>query len=107
MTDAQKVARGQRAEKCLEEFVTPEFDYARRHYLDRIVEIAASELNPKTREEKITTLSLAIRVLDEVESGIARVFKEGEHVRAQLIKAERLEELTDPQRRLLAIAPRL
>lgn len=103
LTDAQRVARGTRAKHALDEFVTPEFSHARQHYLNRIVEVAATELNPAQRAEKITTLSIAIRVLDEVERGIATVMHDGEHVRAQMIQAEKLEKLSDAQRRLIAI----
>lgn len=105
LTDAQRVARGTRAKHALDEFVTPEFAYARQIYLNRMAEVAATELHPTLRADKITTLSLAVRVLDEVERGVAAVMHEGEHVRAEMIRAEKLESLTDAQQRLLKIAP--
>ena len=103
LNDAERVARGERARKCLEEFVGPEFAHARRVYLDRIIEVATNELHPTIRADKITTLATADRVLNEVENGVAGVFHDGEHARAHLIKAERLENLTDAQRRLINV----
>lgn len=103
LTDRQIVERGERAKKALEEFVTPEFTYARQRYLDRIAEVAAQELSPALRQEKITTLALAVRVLNEVEGGVALVMHQGAHTREQLIRAEKLESLTDAQRRLINI----
>jgi hypothetical protein len=105
LTDAQRVARGHRARQCLDEFVTPEFSYARQVYLARMADVAATELHPQLRADKLTTLSLAVRVLDEVERSISGVMHEGEHVRAEMIRAEKLESLTDAQQRLLRIAP--
>lgn len=107
MTERETVERGERAKRALEEFITPEFAHARQTYMRRMVEVAAQELHPGTRADKITTLSMAVRVLDEIENSIAMVCREGEHAREQMIRAERIENLTDAQQRLLRIAPQL
>lgn len=103
LTDSQRVARGQRAQKAIEEFVGPVFAEARQEYSQRIAEVAATELHPTIRADKITTLSLAIRVLNEVENGVTAVMRDGEHARSQMIRAERIEQLTDAQQRLINI----
>ena len=102
-TDPQRVARSTRAQKALDEFVTPEFDHAREVYSRRIAEVAATELHPTIRADKITALSLAIRVLDEVQNGVTTIMRDGEHVREQMIRAEKIEHLTDAQQRLIRI----
>ena len=103
LTDTQRAARGTRAEKAIEEFIAPEFDHARTIYLNRIAHVGATELHPTIRADKITALSLAIRVLDEVQNGITTIMRDGEHVREQMIRAEKIEHLTDSQQRLIRI----
>jgi hypothetical protein len=103
LTDTQRVARGTRAQRAIEEFVGPEFAHAREIYSARLAEVAATELHPTIRQEKITTLALAIRVLNEVESAITTVMRDGEHMRSLMISAEALENLSDARQRLIRI----
>lgn len=103
LSDTQRIARGTRAARAIEEFVGPEFAHARETFGARIAEVAATELHPTIRQEKITTLALAIRVLNEVENAITTVMRDGEHVRAQMIRAEKIEHLSDSAQRLIRI----
>lgn len=105
MNERERVERGTRAKRAIEEFVAPEFDYARNLYLRRMADVAATELNPAIRADKITVLSMALRVLDEVHGAINAVILEGEKARADMIRVERIEQLTDSQQRLARIAP--
>lgn len=105
LNDRERVERGARAKRAMEEFITPEFGFARQQYLDRIAEVAATELNPALRAEKITVLSYAVRVLQEVEGSVSMVILEGEKARADMIRVEKIEQMTDAQRRLAMIAP--
>jgi hypothetical protein len=75
MSDA-KPQRGQRAALC-GEFITPILDETRNGYLSRIAEIAATELNPKVRTEKITALSIALKVLGNLTNGCSPQSKRG------------------------------
>lgn len=103
MTDLRETAaKGQRAELC-NEFIGPILSDTRQGYLDRIAEIAATELNPRKRTEKITALSIALKVLSNISNGLDAVIQAGEIADNQLAKAKDIEALGREPRRLLDI----
>lgn len=103
MNEAQRIGKGQRAQAALDEFLTPMFDNLRDEYLSRIAEVAATELHPTNRADKITALSVALRVVDTLRSGMAEVVLDGELARKDKLKADRVERMSDAQQRLLKI----
>lgn len=105
MNDAEAVARGTRAKAYKDEFLGQIIDHQRQAYQARIVEIASTELDPRKRSEKLTALSLALRVLENVSSGIDAAIRDGEIAEGNLMRAERVESMTAEKRRLFSIAP--
>ncbi len=105
LNEKQRIDRAARAQRAWDEFIGPEFDYARSIYSARIAEVAATELHPGLRSDKITTLSMSVRVLNEIQGAIAAVIRDGEVARAEMIRAERIEDLSDARQRLLRVAP--
>lgn len=105
MTDAELKARGERARVYRDEFLGPIMDEQRAAYQARIVEIATTELNPRKRAEKITALSTALKVLNNVDAGLSAAVDAGRIAEGNLLKAERIEKMGKEQRRLLSIAP--
>lgn len=105
MNDAEAVARATRAQACRDEFLGPILDHQREAYKSRIVEIASTELDPKRRTEKLTALSLALRVLENVSSGLDAAIRDGEIAQGNLMHADKIASMTDGKRRLFAIAP--
>ena len=105
LTDKQIIDRARRAETLRDEFLVPVFGDIRQTYANRIVEIAATELDPKIRAEKITALSVAIRNLGNLEAGINAFIRDGEVAKGNLLRVEKIESMTAPQRRLFGIAP--
>ena len=101
----EAAARGQRASLC-NEFIGPILKDTRSGYMERIAEIAATELNPKSRSEKITALSIALKVLGNVENGLNAAIEAGKVAEQSLIKADRIERMGREDRRLLDIVPR-
>jgi hypothetical protein len=106
MNDAEAAARGTRAKAYRDEFLGPSIDQQRDAYSKRIIEIASTELDPRTRNDKLTALSFALRVLDNVASGIDAAIRDGEIAEGNLMKADRIERMTPEKRRLLQFAPR-
>lgn len=104
MSDAQTAARGQRAALC-GEFITPMLDETRNGYLSRIAEIAATELNPKARTEKITALSIALKVLNNLSNGLQSAIDAGELAEKNLIRSDEIERLGKERRRILDLVP--
>lgn len=104
MSDAQAAARGQRAALC-GEFITPILDETRNGYLSRIAEIAATELNPKVRTEKITALSIALKVLNNLTNGLQSAIDAGELAQRNIIRSEDVERLGKDQRRIFDLVP--
>jgi hypothetical protein len=104
-SDAQTAARGQRAALC-GEFITPILDETRNGYLSRIADIAATELNPKARTEKITALSIALKVLNNLTNGLDAAIEAGRVAERSLIKSDEIERLGKEPRRIFDIVPR-
>jgi hypothetical protein len=103
---AETAARGQRAELC-NEFIGPILKDTREGYLARIAEIAATELNPKKRSEKITALSIALKVLGNLENGLNAAIESGKVAQQSIIKAREIERMGAHERRIFDIIPHL
>lgn len=104
--EAERKARGERAQTYRDEFLGPILAEQRDAYTKRIVEIAATELDPKVRSEKLTALSIATRILGNIELGLDAIVNDGKLANRELLKAESVERMGKDQRRLLAIGPR-
>lgn len=103
---ADAAARGHRAALC-SEFIGPILKATREGYLERIAEIAATELGPKTRAEKITALSIALKVLGNLENGLNAAIEAGKVAQRSLLNTDKIERMASADRRLLDIVPRL
>lgn len=104
MTEAERIARATRAQAALDEFVGPTVAGIREEYTARIAEVARTELSPMLRAEKIGTLSVALRVVDAIESGLNEFIADGELARRDKLRAEKIEQMSDAQQRLLKIS---
>lgn len=101
---SEAAARGQRASLC-GEFITPILTDTRNGYLERIADIAATELNPKVRAEKITALSIALKVLTNLDNGLNAAIEAGRVAEKSLIKSDEIERMGSERRRLFDIVP--
>lgn len=102
-TIRERMARGVRAQGALDEFLAPMFASLREEYTARINEVATTELHPTIRADKITTLSVALKVLAMLESGMTETIRDGDIARTEKVRAEKIEQMTDAQQRLLKI----
>jgi hypothetical protein len=105
MTDSDRIARATRAQAAYDEFVHPILTECRTTYGDRIVEIASTELSREKRTDKLTALSLALRILEQVESGIQSAIMDGEVAANNVLRVEKMDSMTAPQRRLFGLVP--
>ena len=105
MNEHESAARGQRAETCYNEFIGPELATIRASYTARIADIAVKELDPKARTEKITALSFALRILDNVNTGIVAIVEDGKLAEKNMLRADEVERMTPSKRKLFNIAP--
>lgn len=106
MTNSKDAAvRGERADMCYNEFVGPALRDQRKVYAERITEIAVQELDPKKRAEKLTSLAIAIRILDNIDSAIRGLIEEGKMAHAASGRMEEIERMTAAQRRLFEVVP--
>jgi hypothetical protein len=101
---AEAAARGQRAALC-NEFIGPILDETRQGYLSRIAEIAATELNPRVRTEKITALSIALKVTNNLRNGLDAAIEAGRVAEKSLIRSDEVERMGKEQRRIFDIVP--
>lgn len=104
MTPEQRIGRAARAQGAWDEFIAPMIDNLREEYTNRVAEVAATELHPANRADKITTLSVALRVLATLESGMKEAIRDGDLARKDKIRADNVERMSDAQQRLLKIA---
>ena len=79
------------------------FANLRDEYTGRMVEVASTELHPGSRADKITTLSVALRVVETLEAGMKEAIRDGEIAKADKLKAERIEQMSDAKQRLLKV----
>lgn len=100
----ETAARGQRAALC-NEFIAPILTETRDGYLSRIAEIAVAELNPKSRTEKITALSIALKVLNNLTNGLNAVIEAGQLAEKNIIRSDQIERMGSEKRRLFDIVP--
>ena len=106
MSEFDTAARGQRAALC-DEFIGPILKDVREGYLRRITEIAAGETNPKARAEKITSLSIALKVLGNIENGLANAVEAGKLAQRSILKADSIEKMGREQKRIFGLVPTL
>lgn len=105
MNESERIARAQRADAAYKEFFEPMLDELRNAYGDRIVEVATTELSRDRRTDKLTALSLAHKIVTTLDEGMKATIADGEMAMRERIKAEKIEMMSAPQRRLLGIAP--
>lgn len=106
MTDAkQRIAHADRAQRAWDEFFAPMIAELRSAYSERMVEVATTELNHAKRADKITALSNAVKILDTLKGGMLEAIRDGELAKEDMLRAERIEQLSPSRRRLLNIAP--
>ena len=105
MTEAERIARAQRAEAAYTEFFEPMIDALKEEYAHRIVEVANTELNRDKRADKLTGLSIAHRIVTTLDEGMKATIADGALAQRAKIRADEIEKMSAPQRRLLGIAP--
>jgi hypothetical protein len=105
MTPQERIARAERAKTAWFEFVHPALHEIRNAYGDRLVEIASTELSRDKRTDRITALSTALRILEQVENGLQAAIMDGEVAANNVLRAEKMERMTAPERRLFGLVP--
>lgn len=103
MTDAERLARAHRAQSALDEFLSPMFADLRDEYLKRIAEVATTELASQARTDKIATLSVALKVVDTLKSGMAEIVMDGQLASRSKARADEVANMSDARQRLLKI----
>jgi hypothetical protein len=74
-------------------------------YTARMVEVANLELARDKRADKLTALSNALRISQNIRAGLQAAMLDGDVAQREKLRADRIENMTAPQRRLLGIAP--
>ncbi len=99
----ERLRRAERAKLAYDEFVKPEMDFAREHYVRRLVEVATQETDSRRRADKIANLSVALRIHEEIDKGFQLLAEDGKAASQHLVRAEKIENLSPARRRLFAI----
>jgi hypothetical protein len=99
----ERIARAQRAQSAWDEFIAPMLTDISEEYVARMQEVACTELVSEARADKIATLSIALKVVEAMRNGMLATIKDGEIAQKEKIKAERIEQMSDRQQRLLKI----
>jgi hypothetical protein len=100
VTPQERIERGGRAKRALDEFLQPAFDVAASEYAARLKEVAARE---PWAANKIAALANALRIVEEVQGQITGIVYDGEHAKQGKARAEVIEQLSPAKRRLLNI----
>ncbi len=102
LSDAQRVERATRAEKAIEEFFEPAMTRMQGLFSGRLQDLCVSE---PWEKEKIVAAAHVVRIVDIIRGDLLVLVRDGEAAATDLIKAEKYEQMTPAQRRLLAIGP--
>jgi hypothetical protein len=105
VTEAERIARAQRADRAWSEFFEPMLAELRGAYSERLVEVANSELSRDKRADKITALANALKILEQVENGLQAAIMDGDVAANNVLRAEKMERMTAPERRLFGLVP--
>jgi hypothetical protein len=101
-SETQRVERARQADNALKEFRAPAFDVVHQEYGARLKRIASAE---PWATDKIAALANAMRVVEEVHNQVAALIADGEHAKAGMIRAEKIEQLSPAKRRWAKWAP--
>jgi hypothetical protein len=102
---SERIAKAQRAQMAYDEFIAPMLAETRDVYSARMLEVAVTELSRDARTDKLTCLATAIRILDELETGIKGVMMDGDVALTDKLRAEKIEQMTPAQRRIFGLVP--
>lgn len=100
MTEAERIRRGQNAQRALDEFLDPAFRAVHEAYSARLKEIASTT---PWEAGKITALANATRIIEETRAQIFALVADGKEAEGQTIRAEKIEKLSPARRRLFNI----
>lgn len=100
LSEAQRIDRGRRANEALETFLTPAFDFVRGQYLNRMKRVISEE---PWNTDKIVALTMAQRVVEEVQKEIMIIVRDGDQVKRDMIRIEELTSMTAARRKALGI----
>ena len=106
MTDQERTNRAFRAKQAHEEFVAPVIDALREEYRDRIETVALNELDPAVRAGKVAALSVALKALKSIDTGLRAAIADGQEAERNIMRAREIEGLSEHKRRLLNMGPR-
>lgn len=100
-TPEERIARGQQAERAMEQFLSPAFDYVVADYVRRLTEIASEQ---PWETDKIRKLAAATKIARTVQASIAAFVHDGEAALKEKRAADRMENMTDEQGRWAKMA---
>lgn len=98
MTDEERRARSHRANSLMDEFLSPIVEELHAEYLSAVTQLAANE---PWAVEKITKLSVALRVVSKVEQQIRAIVQDGEHAAGRISRAQEIAKMPAARRRWL------
>ena len=103
MNEADRIARAHRASQAFEEFLEPMLGEMEAEYSARIIEVANTELLFWRRTSKLTRLSDALRMVRTMKAGMEALIEDGNVANSDKARKERINQMSEPQRRLLKI----
>lgn len=101
VSDAERIARGLRAEAALKEFLNPAFDFVIAEYMRKLTSIASEQ---PWEAAKITKLAMAAKIAEEVRQQVQGLVADGQVAAASRQQAEAVARLPVERRRIWAPA---
>lgn len=99
MTAHDRVARADRAQVALSEFLSPAFDHVEREWYEKLVATAGST-DPRAAEI-ITRLTAGIKAIRVVRAEIEAVVSDGAAAGAEIAREAQLSRISDYQRSVI------
>lgn len=103
LTDPQRVERGRRAQRAIDEFFEPALAKVQATFAKRLQDLCIAE---PWASDKIASAAHVVRIADILKADLLTLVNDGEHAAQSIIDTERYDQLTPARRRLVAIGAR-
>lgn len=97
--ETARLARAERADAAMQEFVGPAVATIRNEYVEKLTEIAAKHPMRGEPLAMVEKLSTALKIVDQIEIQMCTLIADGDAVKFEAARADQMARLNTEQRR--------
>lgn len=97
--EVNRMARAERADEVMQEFIAPAMTVIRDEYLSKLREVAAKHPMRGEPLAMVEKLSTALKIVDQLEVQMRALIADGDAAKADAARADQMARLNTEQRR--------